>query len=88
MTDPKIVMLKKARYVVTVPTDAGDFYVSGTGHLCARTPTKHTVHDQSLQELGVEGRIPRVIGRAGVSDIRAANLALDQDESVIVVVTS
>lgn len=84
MFEPKVVMLYPTQYIVSVPIDAGDFYVSGTGHLCARNPIRHTVYNETLNELGVTGS-PKVIGRASEDELRAANLTLMGNESAIIV---
>ncbi|KVP39603.1 hypothetical protein [Burkholderia ubonensis] len=45
-----------AGYVVPVPVDVGDFYVSGTGYLCCRTPVRMVLTDAPVTTYGIEAR--------------------------------
>lgn len=40
-------------YVVPVPVDVGDFYVSGTGYLCSRTPVRMVLTEKPVLGLGI-----------------------------------
>lgn len=69
------------RWLVVAPSDAGEFYISGTGHLCARHPLKHAVFDESLGEAGLPAGL-KVSGRA--SAVELASVGLDLGASAIV----
>lgn len=40
-------------YVVPVPFEAGDFYVSGTGYLCCRKPVRMVLTERPVTEQGI-----------------------------------
>lgn len=61
-------------YVVPVPADAGDFYVSGTGHLCARHPRPQILLERPVSEFGI--RFPsQIVGLADLEACRAAGIS-------------
>lgn len=43
-------------FVVPVPMDAGDFYVSGTGYLCCRTPLRLVLTEKPVLGHGIRHR--------------------------------
>lgn len=75
------IFVSKDRWLVLVPADAGDLFISGSGYLCARNPFRHVVFDQCLSE----ARLPtdvRVCGRATATELAA--VGMDSSVSAIV----
>lgn len=44
-------------YVVPAPAKAGEFYVSGTGYLCCRTPRRMVLTERPVTELGIPASV-------------------------------
>ena len=44
-------------YVVPVPSNAGEFYVSGTGYLCCRTPRRMVLTERPITEQGISASV-------------------------------
>ncbi|KVP96909.1 hypothetical protein WJ97_13885 [Burkholderia ubonensis] len=59
-----------AGYVLQIPADTSDFYLSGLGYLCCRTPVRMAVSLVRVGELGIEG--PHQIRPATREEERAA----------------
>jgi hypothetical protein len=65
---------------IPVPRDVGDFYISGTGHLCARTPVRCVVHEEPVSALGVVSN-DQIVGRATLEQKAAAGLG--EEDAVV-----
>ncbi|MBU9200314.1 hypothetical protein KTD31_02970 [Burkholderia multivorans] len=63
-----------AGYVVPVPVDTGDFYVSGFGYLCCRTPVRMVLSEAPVHARGMAER-PQ-IRPATLDERQAAGLDL------------
>jgi hypothetical protein len=44
-------------YVVPAPANAGEFYVSGTGYLCCRTPRRMVLTERPITEQGIAASV-------------------------------
>jgi len=61
-------------YVVQVPAEARDFYVSGTGYLCCRAPVRMVLAETPVIDLGIQTR--QQIRAATPAEREAAGLDL------------
>jgi len=61
-------------YVVPVPVDTGDFYVSGLGYLCCRTPVNRVLSEAAVSACGIHAR--HQIRPATLEEREAAGLDL------------
>lgn len=59
--------------VVPVPFDVGDFYISGTGHLCARNPQQTVLADERMTDLGIRSN-SQIVGYASLDEQKRAGL--------------
>jgi hypothetical protein len=66
-------------YVVPVPAGAGEFYVSGTGYLCCRTPVRMVLTEKPVTGQGI--RWGTQIRPASLTEREAAGL--DMTDSTI-----
>lgn len=60
-------------FLIPVPYDLGDFYISGTGHLCSRTPFRGKVLDNPLTPYGVYST-EQIVGYASAEEKQRAGL--------------
>ncbi len=60
-------------YVVPVPFDVGDFYISGTGHLCARTPVRTVLAEEPVTRYGITSN-SQIVGYATLEEQQRAGL--------------
>ncbi len=59
--------------VIEVPRDAGDFYISGSGFLCARAPVHNVMLDTPVTDFGVVSN-SQILGMASIEHLRLAGL--------------
>lgn len=60
-------------FVIPVPFDVGDFYISGTGHLCARTPVNVVLAEEPVSRYGITTS-SRIVGYASLDIQQQAGL--------------
>lgn len=60
-------------FVIPVPFDVGDFYISGTGYLCARTPVRTVLAEEPVSQYGIT-TTSRIVGYASLDIQRKAGL--------------
>ena len=63
--------------VVPVPFDVGDFYVSGFGYLCARTPARQVLCDTPVTPLGITSD-SQIVGYASIQERQRAGLDVSE----------
>lgn len=68
-------------YVVPVPFEAGDFYVSGTGYLCCRKPVRMVLTERPVTEQGIQSR--HQIRPASLAEREAAGLDMRDATSAV-----
>lgn len=60
-------------YLISVPADVGDFFISGLGYLCARTPNRITLSEGSLTAHGIKTN-DQIMGYATLEQRHQAGL--------------
>ena len=72
---PDLVMVN-GYFVFPVPSDTGDYYISGTGHICCNRPVKKTLSDGPVMDLGICAN-SQIVGYANIAECRAAGIEID-----------
>lgn len=67
-------------FVIPVPFDVGDFYISGTGYLCARTPVRTVLMEEPATRYGITSN-SQIMGYASIGERQKARL--DVSESTL-----
>lgn len=71
--------------VIPVPFDVGDFYISGTGYLCARTPMNTVLSEEPVSRYGITAP-SLIVGYASLEERLRAGLDLSNPQETALLV--